>query len=211
MLVPALSAEPSVAFPVLRTAAVRGCAGLRGPAWTLICRVHIALPSLLLPPRCTASGLCRCSFLCLECSSLPSSCLNYQLGSETSGSSLLCRSNHNFLCEFWSSLPFACVCVCMCMCFLYPQLLVQPFAHNWLSEKACWIMDGGHGVLLRKYFPNLPGRDTAFIQWFRLPPYPTKNVSVWKTAQFVFVGCFGPLPDPPKVHFHTSLLLEGHF
>lgn len=39
-------------------------------------------------------------------------------------------------------------------------------------------------------------------------PYPTENVSIWETDQFCVYGCFGPLPDSPKVHFHASLLLK---
>lgn len=124
-----LCAEPSVAFPVLRTEAVRGCAGLRGPAWTLICCVHIALPSLQLPSRCPASGLCPCSILCLECPSLPSSCLNYQLGSETSGRVLSFVTLIIIYCVIFDRLFHLLVCVCVYV-LLYLQLLVQSFAHN---------------------------------------------------------------------------------
>lgn len=78
-------------------------------------RAH-ALPSLQLPPRCPASGLCPCSFLCLECSSLPSSCLSYQLGSETSGRilsfvALIITSSVNF-----DRLFHLLVCMCVCVC-----------------------------------------------------------------------------------------------
>lgn len=183
---------------------VQACGVPPGPS-SAACKLP-SPPSLPLPPRCPASGLCPCSFLCLECSSLPSSCLNDQLGSETSGRILSFVALIITSCVSFDRLFHLLVYVCVYVyVFLYPQLLVQPFAHNWLSEKACWIMDGGHGVLLWKYFPNLPGRGTAFTQWFRLPPYPTKNVSVWKTAQFVFVAALGHSQIPQRYIFiHLS-------
>lgn len=198
--------------------------------WTPICLLNIFSLSLQLLLDCHASCLCPCSFFSWNVLlSLVHDLIINLAQRNLTKSSLLCNLNHFLIV---SSIR---MCVYICLLFLsMASTYKQPFAHSWLSEKACWTNRWRTWLFyLGNIFLTLQEEALLLLSGFIYPP-PTprpapqriclKNSQVWclwllwTTPRFLkgtfscisavrgtFSGEFEKLPFQDQLYWYMGL------